>query len=279
MLIKSFFSVPFRFWVIVLFLLLAGCASPVMKMPKPMPDLVKEYKSYFVGGGSPGMSNTGVQVKKGEFVSVIAKGTIHLGRLGSGSAPERLLIRIGEKGFSGRYLGSARASFVAFETGNIYLGYLRGPTDAYGEPLNPGSYRNDTGGYNVDIIVWEKNDPVRIADFLAEVSLSDPSNEVLKDFAQTFKSRKNLILAEQKAKKEVEETEKAILALKGKEIPDLQVGAGKGVSELNEKKLQEEADLAIQAAKEKGAIGIKDSQKEKTDRRAERTDFKRLPRL
>ena len=260
MLIKSFFSFPFRLLVIVLFLLLAGCASPVMKMPKPTPDLVKEYKSYFVAGGSPGMSNTGVQVKKGEFVSVIAKGTILLGRQGSGSAPERLLIRIGEKGVSQRYPGSARASLVAFETGNIYLGYHRGPTDAYGEPLNPSSYRNDTGGYNVDIIVWQKNDPVRIADFLAEVSLSDPGNEVLKDFAQSFKSQKNLILAEQKAKKEVEQTEKAILALKGKETPGLQVGAGKGVSELSEKNLQQEADLAIQAAKEKG---IKDSQKER----------------
>lgn len=262
MFIKSSFSVPSCFLLTSLFLLLAGCASPVMKMPKPTPDIVKEYKSYFVGGGSPGMSNTGVQVKKGEFVSVIAKGTIHLGRLGSVFAPERLLIRIGEKGVSHRYLGSARASFVAFETGNIYLGYLRGPTDAYGEPLNPGSYRNDTGGFNVDIIVWQKNDPVRIGDFLTEVSLSDPSNEVLKNFAQTFKSRKDLILAEQKAKKEVGEAEKAISALKGREVPGKETEK-KGSSELTEKNLQEEAKQAIQAVKEKEAIGIKDSQKEK----------------
>jgi uncharacterized caspase-like protein len=119
------------------------------------------------------------------------------------------------------------------------------------------------GSFTVDVIVWKKEDPVLIANFLEELSLKDPKNETLREFAQIFKNKSETILAEQKAKREVEETEKAILALTGKESPEVQAKAEKGDLELNEKKLQEEARLAIQAAKEKEVIGITDAQKEK----------------
>lgn len=78
MLIKSFSAFPFRFFLFVFLLLSAGCAGRVMEMPQPTPDLVKNYKSYTVHGRFPGMSDTGVRVNIGDYVSILAKGTINL---------------------------------------------------------------------------------------------------------------------------------------------------------------------------------------------------------
>lgn len=171
------------------------------------------------------------------------------------------MIRIGKRGLAKRY-GSPHTSFASQETGNVYLGYVGSPVDAYGEPSRPDSYLDDTGYYVVDIIVWRRDDPVRIASFLEEESLADPDNKILKEFAESFKRAKELFLAEEKAKKEVKETEKAIVALGGKETPQKE-SEKKGISELTEKNLQEEAKQAIQAVKEKEAIGIKDNRKER----------------
>ncbi len=86
-----------------------------------------------------------------------------------------------------------------------------------------------------------------------------------------FKTQKEILLAEQKAKKEVEEAQKAILALKGEKAPEVKAVQKEGlVSEGSKEKLQEEAKQAIEAVKEKEAIGIKDAQKEK--QMAELTD-------
>ena len=89
-----------------------------------------------------------------------------------------------------------------------------------------------------------------VSSFLEEASLKEPKNKVLKDLAQKSKRSKELFLAEEKAKKNVEETKKAIVALKGKEIPELkETPEKKGVSELSEKKISEEAKQTIQTAK------------------------------
>ena len=58
---------------------LAGLAdSAVIKMPKPLPDIVKSYKSVFVHAGRLGMNDSGVQVKQGDYITILAKGTIDL---------------------------------------------------------------------------------------------------------------------------------------------------------------------------------------------------------
>jgi uncharacterized caspase-like protein len=264
--VKSFSSFPACFILFVYLFLLAGCAGSVIKMPKSTPDIVREYKSVTVAAGSAGMFSRGVRVSKGDYVSILAKGTIDIwpGNPGHVFGPEgRLLIRVGKKEFVKRYY-SWQHSFVASETGDIYLGYKGSPVDVYGEPNNPGFYRDDIGNYVVDMIVWRKDDPVQIADFLEKVSLSDPENKALKNFAESFKYQKRIALAERKAEKEVEEAKKAIVALQGKVTPAVkQTPDKKEVSELSKEKLQQEAKQAIQAAKEKEAIGIKDAQKEK----------------
>lgn len=50
--------------------------SAVLKMPKPLPDIVKSYKSVFVDSRNPAMRNIGVQVKQGDYITIFAKGLI-----------------------------------------------------------------------------------------------------------------------------------------------------------------------------------------------------------
>ena len=142
-----------------------------------------------------------------------------------------LIFRIGEKGV-GRYLDQGEG-FRVEEGGNLYLNYSFGGTP--GQRPNP-QRMGDRGFFTVDIIVWKKYDPVMVSSFLEEASLKEPKNKVLKDLSQKSKRSKGLFLAEQKAKTEVEETQKAIMALKGKEVPELKGRQRKPGPEVSEKK-------------------------------------------
>jgi len=241
-----------HFFLFVLILLplcllpLIGCAAPVIKMPKPMPDIVKEYKSVVVGGNRAGMYDSGIRVKDGDYLTFMAKGEIDFWpakRVSSGPIG-KLLYRVGEKGFYRRYYGENEIRLL--ENGNIYLGLADGPVDPYGEPSNPEWYRDNLGIFVVDIIVWKKYDPLLMADFWKEASHNDPKNKELKFLAERFKNLKEILLAEEKAKKEVEESKEAIVALERKEVPAIKgPDKEKQVAELSEK-LQK----ALQALKE-----------------------------
>ena len=44
------------------------------------------------------------------------------------------------------------------------MGYRTGPVDSYGNPLRPEYYRDDVGGFTIDVIVWKEADYVKIYD-------------------------------------------------------------------------------------------------------------------
>ena len=198
---------------------LFGCAGTVVKMPKQMPDTISTYKSVIVQGNHAGMFRSGVNLKEGNFVIIMAKGEVDVWPARYPEhvyKPERIfLYRIGE-GNSQRYFGYN--GFKVWSSGHLYLGIVDGPMHSSGEPKNPQHYVDNKGHFVVDIIVWQKEDLAPIADFLAQVSLTDPKNEELKMFAQGYRYRKEYQLAEEKAKKEAEKTQKVAVALKEKPI-------------------------------------------------------------
>jgi hypothetical protein len=104
-------------------------ASSVTKMPKPLPEIVKDYKSLTVQAGNPGMHHTGVQVTQGDFITILAKGSIDL-------YPEQANVHVyGPKGLLlfllrenerlGEYVGTELIEIK--ENGAIYLGYRGSP--------------------------------------------------------------------------------------------------------------------------------------------------------
>jgi hypothetical protein len=262
------------------FLMALGCvttSTSVLKMPEGLPPIVKEYKHITLNGNIPGMMNTGIYINQGETYSILAIGSIDLWPAGLGRAapadykyhdvrPEHgwpLMARVGGKeGVLNRYF--CPLSLVngytqnAWSSGNLYLGIKDGPVDVYGEPLNPHYYNHNTGSFKVDIIVWQKEDYVQIADFFEQMKAKDQNNEAVIDALAQAITYKELSLAKAKASKEIEETEKEIQALKEKpepkkeqdvkptpeERPVIQPGPATVKAEKQEKVAQLESKLA-----------------------------------
>ncbi len=58
-------------------LLLTGCSAPLLKIPQPLPDIVKEYKSVTVSASQIGkFMSTGVHVQKADTLTILAEGEI-----------------------------------------------------------------------------------------------------------------------------------------------------------------------------------------------------------
>jgi len=194
--------------------------SSVLKMPKPLPDIVRSYKSVFVYGGSSGMTNSGAQVNHGDYITILAKGTIDLAPPYRGACvwgPKVLLsYELSEKGSVQRYQGP---EIIAISrSGTVYLSY-----DPNLSPTicNPVQYvtSNHTGFFSVDIIVWNTNDTNLMAKFLEEASLSQPKDKELKEMVQEFKKRQEIAVALQKKSKEVEEIKKELSIAEAQETP------------------------------------------------------------
>ena len=78
---KQTFHRAFISLFILLFLTAPGCvttSTPILKMPKSLPPIVKDYKHITLQGNIPGMINTGLYIDKGETYSILATGSIDL---------------------------------------------------------------------------------------------------------------------------------------------------------------------------------------------------------
>jgi hypothetical protein len=240
--------------------------SSVIKMPKPLPEIVKSYKSVYVHAGWPGMNKTGVQVKRGDYVTILAKGIIDLSPIGGGKpyGPKVLLsYKFSEEDVPHRY---QRPEIIAVypgflgnkESGNIYL--------SYGERYpNPGIH---TGFFLVDIIVWKTYDPNLAVKFLEEASLSQPKDKELKEMVQEFKERQETLWGLQKARKEAEEIEKELSKIESKKVeakPSITSPKIGGVTELKrpEREKREEQKVAKKAEEKSAPLVVQKPQEEK----------------
>ena len=207
----------------VLFLTLLGCIKPNIQLPEPLPPLIKEYKHVTLFGNSPGMKNTGVHLEPGEVYSILASGSIDLWTRGAPPSfkyhdvrPEMgwpLMMRVGEQAaFKPLYNGTG-ITLANYRSGPVYLGIKDGVVSGYGEPYKPEIYRDNTGAFSVDIIVWKEADWIQIADFFAGLARQHPDNKVVADAHQQAEQYASLARAEQLAKKEIEKTEQEISEL------------------------------------------------------------------
>jgi len=233
------FSIP-------LFLLITGCSKPILKMPESLPPIVKEYKHIKLYGNRPGMVNTGLYLNEDDFFSILATGSIDVWPFGAPPGykyhdvrPEHswpFMVRIG-KGVGDNtafptFWGTNGTTYAAWTSGNLHLGIRDGKVDIYGEPYNPEFYRDNVGFFGVDIIVWEKEDYVQIADFFEKMEKNDPNNKAIQDALRHAEVTKKIEIASRKASKEIEETKKKIENLKAqpeqKEVQAIQAGPYKG---------------------------------------------------
>lgn len=211
--------------VIFCLLMLIGCLSaPNLKMSESLPPIVKEYKHFTLYGGNAGMKKTGVYLSEGDMYSILATGSIDYCPKCKGKfdyhnvRPEDgwpLMARVG-KGYFYRpfYRGMNASTDITQDSGDLYLGYRCGDIYPSGEPKNPDYYVYDSGSFNVDIIVWEKEDWIQIADFFEKMKEKYPQNSAIINAFDQANRKKDWHLASKETSEEVEKTKKELQKLK-----------------------------------------------------------------
>jgi hypothetical protein len=206
--------------IAILFILGDDAISSVLKMPKPLPDIVKSYKSITIYGGRPGMNHTGVKVAQGDYITILAKGSINVWPAKGKEylyGPKVLLVfLLGEKELMRQYRGPELIEIK--ENGGIYLGYRGSPMSSHGKPIKPENFNDDTGSLSVDIIVWKTSDPKLMTEFLEKASLAQPKDEDLRQLVLEFKLQYSVLSALMKKKEEVEEIEKELSKMENKSV-------------------------------------------------------------
>jgi hypothetical protein len=237
------------------FLVITGCSEPILKMPKSLPPIIKEYKHITLYGNRPGMQNTGIYLHKGDVYSILATGSIDVWPRGAPPyyqyhdvRPEDgwpLMAKVGKDITINPLWGSKGAQTYSTDSGNLYVGIKDGDVDVYGRPLNPNYYDDNTGSFSVDIIAWEREDWVQITDFFEKMKEKDPKNQAIIDAFNQANARKEVYLAEAKASKEIEMTKKELQGLKKlqelKEEPEKEKEQVRPTAEVLEKQEKVEA--------------------------------------
>lgn len=192
------------------FLIMQGCTKPNIQMPETPPPIIKAYKHFVVSGGQSGLRNSGIYLNKGDLYSILATGAINMCPRSNSCAfnnenpatPGQFLIsRIGDGQYFTRgsygYGGYGDVS-ENFYSGFLYLGYqAKYPED-------------DRGAFNIDIIVWTKEDYSAIYDFFKAMEERNPDNKALESALYQAEHRKRLA----QTTKEIEVTKMEIETLK-----------------------------------------------------------------
>ena len=257
------------------FLVITGCSKPILKMPKTLPPIVKEYKHIVLYGNQPGMQNTGIYLKEGDTYSILAIGAIDRkfwkNRIVKPEYGWPLMVRIGKKNPYIKPLPGTNASIVlSYYSGNLYLGLYDGKPDLYGEPRKPRAFKDNTGYFSVDIIVWEREDWVQIADFFEKMKEKDPNNKAIVDALNRANWHKEIYLAEAKASKEIQETRKKIQELKAE--PEKEKEQAKP-STVEARKEQGVAELEARLAKLMETLAQMDEMKKQLEQVSEKTSL------
>jgi len=217
------FSILYIFFILS-FLIISGCSSSILPINKnePLPPIVKKHKSITLSGNMPGMQDTGVYLNSGDYYSILATGSIDMGAPKNFEKPEkghfghgRLIARIGEDGyFRPLYGRKAVLDLSAYSPGKLYLGIQVGSMSRKGEPNSPEYYDNIKGNFKVDIVVWEREDWVQVANLFDRMKEKDPSNKAIIDANEQANQYKAIVIARTKASEEIENTKKQLQELK-----------------------------------------------------------------
>jgi len=216
---KNHFLPALGYLLICAFLTLLGCTTSNLEMPGSRPSIIKKYKNISILGSQIGLRNTGIHLESGDVYSVLATGNMDFGvwthyRNVTPDLGWPIMMRISDNNIFRPFNRNNGITSTSYQSGDLYMGYKRGPVSRIGVPDNPQWYGYTKGAFSVDIIVWEKADWVQIADFFAQMNAKTPGNKAVQDALADAEGYKSLYLSEEKAREEIAATEKQISDLK-----------------------------------------------------------------
>lgn len=198
-------------------LLLSGCMTGgSLNLPPTENDPVKVHKSLKVYANWTKFKNSGVYLEKGDLFTIIVTGKINTSPKRHPSrweGPERRLHML----IGGTYYGLAptEGTREVREAGEIAFFIKDGIFDTYkGKALKPEWYRDNRGGFNVNLFVWKKEDMASVSPYLKNLVALNPDSEALKNTYKQTQAFEEFYLARIETEKEVEETKNQLGKLK-----------------------------------------------------------------
>jgi Caspase domain len=217
---------------------LTGCLSvPELIPPQQVPSYVRTIK-YVRLYGYEAKKDTGIDVTEGEFLSILAKGTIYLSRYGAQrdiSQESNKFVKfiddhIAGSGFSPWY---REGILSASRSGRLYLG------------ISDSDLQDNSGYFDVTIIVWREADFSKIADFLTILHEKYPDHFGIEYALYQALYLKKINLAKTETFEAIETTQKQIQEIKQEDHQK----AGTVIASGDERVRELEARLADLTAK------------------------------
>jgi hypothetical protein len=184
-----------------LLLLLQGCSSlPEIYPTDQLPPYVRQISHIRVYADRESVE-TGIDIRKGEFYSIVAEGEV---RLFYGDRARSLPASAFAKFIDGKYFGAV----FSWEKGGTYRwpdpGKLHlGIRDSY--------HRDNTGHFDAVVIAWNTDDWTKISDFLSLLAERMPYyREGFRDACDEAKTRSQIEIAKTRTTRELETTQRQI---------------------------------------------------------------------
>jgi hypothetical protein len=179
--------IPFLYCVSCLLLALGCSSAPIIKDSTSLPAIVRVHKCITLYRGRSEVKNTGISVRQGEIYSIIPSDSSVIGVL---------RFKIGNELMTTFY--PIFTHNRATSSGTMYLSVQ----DPYSSASNT--------RFSVDVLVWEKEDWVQIANFFEGLKEKDPTNKSVNMAFDEADRLKKIFSLEAKTYKEIEETKKKL---------------------------------------------------------------------
>jgi hypothetical protein len=183
--------------LIIIPIILISCSKPIVTMPPDQPPNIKNYKHLYIID-SKNLQDSGIYITAGDLYTILVSGMI--------SIPNREITRWPLQARIGKENPYARPRFINYtytgtaeKSGNLYVGTEVGT-----------NFKGCAGSFNVDVIVWENDDYVQIAEFFEKMKEKNPNSKAIDMAIYDANILKQVQLASQKASEEIKETKKKI---------------------------------------------------------------------
>ena len=196
-------------------LLISGCATaPLKNQPQQIMQHFKQYGRVTINAMKFNWTETDITVQKNDRLIFLVSGKVFLSSwspLTRNAIPSSCLFyAIDDKnqGFAIRYGYSAVNEIRA--SGRLKLAIIEG---SYLSDKNPQRYKNNQGGFTVDLFVYEKSKEEKVPDLLKELARQNSEDQVFNTRVEKINKDFEILFAEQQTEKEIAETQKEIVKI------------------------------------------------------------------